>query len=168
MSDVSAIDSQSFLKSTSVAPGEIVLGMLTAFDSGSPLVSYMHSGYSQRVAVSAVALSPRDIGRQVALSFVSGDLQKPMVVGLIHGNHGELLDDCALTPTESVVESAAVHTFRVDGKKVVVTGDEEIVLQCGESSITLTKGGKIEIRGKYLVSRSTGVNRILGASVNVN
>jgi hypothetical protein len=158
--------SVSSLGGASVAPGEIVLGLLTAFDTdGRPLVTYLHSGYSQRAAVSAVALTPRDAGRQVALLFVNGDLQKPMVIGLIHGGFGETLDDCALLPAS---EPTIGQALRVDGKKVVVTGEEEIVLQCGESSITLTTAGKIEIRGKYLVSRATGVNRILGASVNVN
>lgn len=166
MSDVPAIDSQSFLNSASVAPGEIVLGMLTAFNAGNPLVTYRQSGYAQRVALSTVQLSERDVGRQVALLFVNGDLQRPIVVGLIHGGKEEMLDDCALLPTQAV--DAPPRTLSVDGKKVVVTGEEEIVLQCGESSIALTKNGKIEIRGKYLVSRATGVNRILGASVNVN
>jgi hypothetical protein len=168
MSDIPATESQSFLGSASVAPGEIVLGMLTSFNSGNPLVAYRQSGYAQRIAVSAVALSERDVGRQVALLFVNGDLQRPMIVGLIHGGQDEVLDDCALLPAQSAQESVVARALSVDGKKVVVTGEEEIILQCGESSITLTKAGKIEIRGKYLVSRATGVNRILGASVNVN
>ncbi|MES2673551.1 MAG: DUF6484 domain-containing protein [Pseudomonadota bacterium] len=63
---------------------------------------------------------------------------------------------------------APLETIHIDGKRVVIEGQEEVVLSCGESSITLTKAGKILIRGKYLVSRSSGVNRILGGSVQVN
>lgn len=59
-------------------------------------------------------------------------------------------------------------TTLVDGKKVVIEAKDEIVLKCGDASITLTKAGKIMIRGKYLLNRSTGVNRILGGSVQVN
>ena len=49
-----------------------------------------------------------------------------------------------------------------------VVADEEIVLSCGESSITLTRAGKILIRGKYVLSRSSGVNRIKGGSIQLN
>ncbi|MEW5071937.1 hypothetical protein AB1P14_09365, partial [Pseudomonas aeruginosa] len=38
----------------------------------------------------------------------------------------------------------------------------------GKASITLTRAGKVIIRGAYLSSRSTGVNRIKGGSVQIN
>jgi len=61
-----------------------------------------------------------------------------------------------------------VEDILIDGKKITFSAKEKIVLKCGESSITLTKAGKILIRGKYLLNRSTGVNRIMGGSVQVN
>jgi uncharacterized protein (DUF2345 family) len=66
----------------------------------------------------------------------------------------------------SVVDTGS--DVRVDGKKVVLEAQEEVVLKCGDASITLNKSGKISIRGKYILNRSTGVNRILGGSVQVN
>ena len=57
---------------------------------------------------------------------------------------------------------------KIDGDHVTLTAEKEIVLQCGKSSITLTKAGKIIIRGEYLLSRSTGVNKIKGGSVQIN
>jgi hypothetical protein len=56
----------------------------------------------------------------------------------------------------------------VDGKQVSIEGAEEVTFKCGKASITLTKSGKILIRGTYLLNRSTGVNRIMGGSVQVN
>jgi uncharacterized protein (DUF2345 family) len=56
----------------------------------------------------------------------------------------------------------------VDGEQVVIEGKKEIVLKCGKSSITLTRAGKVLIRGAYVLSRSSGVNRIKGGSVQVN
>ena len=44
----------------------------------------------------------------------------------------------------------------------------EIVLRCGESSITLTRAGKIILKGKYVSSHSAGVNRIKGGSIQIN
>ena len=43
-----------------------------------------------------------------------------------------------------------------------------MVLRCGKASITLTKAGKVLIEGSYVLSRSTGVNRIKGGSVQLN
>jgi hypothetical protein len=45
---------------------------------------------------------------------------------------------------------------------------EEIVLKCGEGSITLRKDGKIIIKGTHLLSRASGPNRIKGGSVQIN
>jgi hypothetical protein len=49
-----------------------------------------------------------------------------------------------------------------------VQAAEELVLRCGDASITLTRAGKIILRGTYLLSRSSGVNRIKGGSVQIN
>lgn len=62
-------------------------------------------------------------------------------------------------------ETAAATT---DGERLVLTAEREIVLQCGGASITLTRAGKIIIRGEYVVTRAAGVNRILGGSVQIN
>jgi len=112
------------------------------------------------------------IGRQVALLFASGDLRRPVIMGFIHNPLDELLENFSL-PVENIEASPTPHAasqdvVKVDGRQVVIEGQEEVVLKCGEASITLTKAGKIVIRGKYLLSRASGVNRILGGSVQVN
>ncbi|WP_185235821.1 DUF6484 domain-containing protein [Teredinibacter franksiae] len=68
-------------------------------------------------------------------------------------------------------EPEAPLTVKVDAdqeKKLFLEGKDEVVLKCGEASITLTRQGKVILRGKYILSRSSGVNRILGGSVQVN
>jgi hypothetical protein len=64
--------------------------------------------------------------------------------------------------------AAETVQVKVDGERLVFTGEKEIVLRCGEASITLTRAGKILLRGAYIVSRSTGVNRIKGGVVHIN
>jgi hypothetical protein len=49
-----------------------------------------------------------------------------------------------------------------------VSAEREIVLRCGDASITLTRAGKVIIKGRYVVSRSTGYNKIKGATVDIN
>lgn len=56
----------------------------------------------------------------------------------------------------------------VDGDQVVVEGRDEIVLRCGEASITLRRNGRVVVRGTYVETRSEGVNRIRGGAVQIN
>jgi hypothetical protein len=55
-----------------------------------------------------------------------------------------------------------------DGKRMLLSAQEEITLRCGQASITLTKAGKVLLSGDYVLSRSRGVNRIKGGSVQIN
>jgi hypothetical protein len=52
--------------------------------------------------------------------------------------------------------------------RLVLEAQREIVLKCGDASITLTRAGKIILRGTYVLSRSSGVNKIKGGSVQIN
>ena len=55
-----------------------------------------------------------------------------------------------------------------DGERLVVSAKEQLVLRCGKATITLSKAGKVLIEGTYISSRSSGVNRIKGGSVQLN
>jgi hypothetical protein len=59
-------------------------------------------------------------------------------------------------------------TALVDGQRVELRGEEEIVLRCGEASLTLRRDGRIVVRGTYVETRSKGVNRIKGGIVQIN
>jgi hypothetical protein len=59
-------------------------------------------------------------------------------------------------------------TTSVDGRRVTVSGKDEIVLKCGEASITLRRNGRIVIKGTYVETRAAGTNRIKGGSVQIN
>jgi hypothetical protein len=173
------------LQVNTLGVGEILIARLDAIDeSGRPLVSVSHiADFNLRPALATVPVLPQHIGRQVALMFTQGTVFQPVVIGFIHSPLDQVLD-VVLATTESGQASADelvftenlpernsgddVETLHIDGKRILLEGREEVVLRCGESSITLNANGKISIRGKYLLSRSTGVNRILGGSVQVN
>jgi hypothetical protein len=57
---------------------------------------------------------------------------------------------------------------RVDGQRIEIEGRDEIVLRCGEASITLRRNGRVVIRGVQVETRASGVNRIKGGSVAIN
>ena len=174
-----------------IAPGEIVIGVLAAInDQGQALVSFQeNSSADPAVAISTVALNQQQVGRQVALLFADGNLLKPVIMGLIHSPLDDMLESFEMLAEEGRRaadnhDSADKHKedpdanknpkltqaddVYLDGKRVVLEAREEVVFKCGDASITLTKAGKILIRGKYLLNRSTGVNRIMGGSVQVN
>lgn len=55
----------------------------------------------------------------------------------------------------------------VDGRLVVELA-QDVEIRCGAASILLTQSGKILIRGTHVCTRSSGLNKILGASVRIN
>ncbi len=136
---------------------EVILGRVVGLHSdGRALVEFPENPAREPApARSSVVLEERDVGREAALLFEGGDLAKPIVMGLIR------------TAAEDA-EREAPRPAELDGEKLVLTAEREIVLRCGEASLTLTRAGKILLRGKYLLSRSSGVNRIKGGSVQLN
>ena len=145
-----------FITQESVVVG-VIVGMN---EEGLPMVSFPGCLTEQGIiARTTVVFGRADIGRQVALLFEAGDTRKPMVIGRIQIPGAPVEDRARKTP---VVEAT------LDGERLVLSADREIVLKCGKASITLTRAGKIILRGAYLLNRSSGVNKIKGASVQIN
>jgi hypothetical protein len=69
---------------------------------------------------------------------------------------------------EPAPQSPQVLEADVDGKRVRIVGGDEIVLECGNASITLRRNGRVIIRGTYVETDSAGTNRIKGAAVRIN
>ena len=140
--------------------GGIVIGELIAMtdDGRTPLVLYPGQAGSAAVAArSVVDLQGAHIGKQVVLVFEAADPARPVVMGVLRGTEGWPLEQ---KPGQVEVD--------VDGERLTVTAREELVLRCGKASITLTRAGKVLIEGAYVSSRSTGVNRLKGGSVQLN
>jgi len=166
---------------SAVAPGEIVIGTLVAIDKeGQPFVDFSGnvSDHSLK-AMATLGLTQTNIGRQVALLFANGNLKNPVIMGMIHSPLQEILERFKQSQVEEQIESKArgrveqesglkVDDVRIDGEKITFEAKEKIVLTCGESSIILTKNGKISIRGKNLLNRATGTNQIKGGTIQVN
>ncbi|RDH83862.1 MAG: hypothetical protein DIZ80_06930 [endosymbiont of Galathealinum brachiosum] len=156
---------------TKIAPesGTVFIGTVKEIDDqGAALVDFPDNPEDVAIkALSTVSITKQHISRQVAILFNGGDFKQPVIMGLIHSPLDSVLETFELSQDTPEAETD-IGDALVDGKRVVIEGKEEIVLKCGEASITLTKAGKILIRGKYLLNRSSGVNRIMGGSVQVN
>jgi len=102
-------------------------------------------------------------GRSVLIVFENSDPGLPIIIDTMHSMLDEITE-----ATEVELENEKPEDVLIDGRRITFDAEEEIVLRCGKSSLTLTKAGKILIRGAYLLSRSSGVNRIKGGSVQIN
>jgi type VI secretion system secreted protein VgrG len=77
------------------------------------------------------------------------------------------------THTETIKKDTVMNvqegslTIQVDNQFIQVSAKQHIILQVGDSSITLTPDG-IEIKGKTISTVSTGTTQITGAPVRVN
>ena len=143
-------------------PPGVMIGSLRGFvESGAPLVDFSGNCAENPIeAKTTVELLEKHIGSEVVLMFEGGDPQKPIILGVVHP---------PATPADSASASQAKPVeVKLDGQRLVLSADQEIVLRCGQASITLTRAGKVLIRGAYLLSRSSGVNRIKGGSVQIN
>jgi hypothetical protein len=145
----------------------VVVGTLVGIsDVGEPLVEHALRLDSKRPtpARSTVPWDHGQIGRPVVLAFERGDPRSPIILGI-------LVQPSDSRPGPEDSRSGGTQTtvaVERDGEQLVLTAEREIVLRCGEASITLTRAGKILLRGTYLLSRSSGVNRIKGGSVQIN
>jgi hypothetical protein len=97
------------------------------------------------------------IGSSVLLVFEHGDWALPIVIGVLGGAIGWPDPD---KPARVEVDA--------DGRRMLVSAKEELVLRCGEASITLTKAGKVLIRGTYVLTHASGRNRVCGGSIELN
>lgn len=141
----------------------VTIGRLVAADpERGPVVDFAmnHSGAGV-VARTIVALRQEQVGSELALVFEDGEWTRPIIVGVMQEWNAPV------TQRLGSIEPAMIEV-KHDEDSLVLTAAKEITLQCGKASITLTSAGKLLLRGAYLLSRSSGVNRIKGGSVQIN
>ena len=105
-------------------------------------------------------------GRSAVLAFEEGDASRPLLLGIV-GNVGHvgIVDE---PPQPQSTAPAFEVEADADGRRVRLVAREEIALQCGESSITLKRNGRVVIRGSYIETYASGTNRIKGGAVRIN
>lgn len=113
-------------------------------------------------ARTTVDLHGEDIGHEVVVILDRADPRRPIVIGRIRGDRA--------SRTHVAGDANAVSTVEIesDGRRVLLRAAEQLVLRCGQASITLTRAGKVLVQGTYVSSRSSGVNRIKGGSIQLN
>lgn len=98
--------------------------------------------------------------QQAVLVFEEGDALRPIVTGLVQ--------PLTIMKQTQVQFSEKLSEARLDGKRLTFEAAEEIVLRCGQASLILRKNGAVQLKGAYVLTHSSGVNRIRGGSVQIN
>ena len=140
----------------------IVTGTLTGFvDDATPLVAV--DGRPALAARTVVNVQFHHIGETVAVQFERGDPALPVVMGIV-----KTATPSGVSETLALLTTAQPLAATMDEDNLVLTAKRRITLQCGRASISLDDKGNVEIRGTYVLSRSSGQNRIKGSSVSLN
>jgi hypothetical protein len=140
------------------APASAYTATLRGFDSeGRPMVSGLYQESGDIVhARTTVPLVPEWIGASVVVLCENNDIKRPIIVGVLQQARPQVCPP----PFQLSVQA--------DGERYVISAEHELILRCGKASITLTRAGKVLIRGAYVLSHSSGVNRVKGGSVQIN
>ena len=113
--------------------------------------------------ISVELIKDEYVGREVLVVFPEGNTDIPVIIALMENPIDQLVS-LEIEDDEKKQEK----DFKIDGKQVTIEAENEIVMKCGKASILLRNDGKIIIKGTHLLSRSSGPNRIKGASVGIN
>jgi hypothetical protein len=133
-----------------------VRGILSGLNArGEPLVDFCGNIAGHAVlAVTTVPVRAEDVGKEAILLFEDGDAARPLLIGVV------------LPPSPS--QEVRVLDIKLDGRSIVMSAEHDISIRCGEASISLTRAGKVIIKGTSLLSKSAGPNRIKGGCIQLN
>lgn len=100
------------------------------------------------------------LGLPVLLMLERGDSALPVIVGIVR--HSLIPEKTGPAAPDKGLAA------RVDGHNVLIHATNEILLECGRSSILLRRDGKVILKGTQIVSRASGRHKIKGATVQIN
>lgn len=123
-------------------------------DGGAPMPVRLVEGLDR-----ARLSRPDHEGREVLLLFEEGSPDRPVVLALMEAPD---------SPETARVLEPVPRDALVDGERVVIEADREILLRCGKGQIHIRADGTVVVRGTRLLSRSSGVNKIKGGAVQIN
>lgn len=145
------------------------VGRLVALDDEArPLVSFA-DGPDQPVVARVATAEPCPTDNAlharpaVLLVFENGDPRQPVIVGFVREGFAPVPESQQLALT-----TERGRSMELNGRVLIFEGQEEIVLRCGQGSITLRADGQIVLKGTRLTSRASQTNKIRGASVQIN
>jgi len=158
------------LRATSDSSHRLEFGEILAIDDDGRARVRVAGGADVAVARSALGEAARVgdgnqdlVGASVLVLLENDDPALPIIVGVVRER---VRPDPQVAQVE--LDLGANRDVLVDGRRVVLDAQQEIVLRCGKSTIVLQRDGKVLVRGAHVVSRSSGPNKIKGSSISLN
>lgn len=111
-----------------------------------PCRAWLASHVNHRALLDAIKRSA-----EALIDFIDGDPKQPVILALLCDRLGK---HAGLSAPEE--------------PHLTLRAGENLSLECGQSSITLTREGRVSIRGTLVHSESSGPVKIKGAYVEVN
>jgi len=150
--------------------GQLIGRIVRVGDDGVAWVTFPGCPESVAVAARSTLDAPAShtakpdalVGAKVLLVFEDADPSLPIICGIVRER---------VQPSAAVVAlglDSPAKDVVVDGRQLVLDAQQQILLRCGKSSILLRRDGKIEIRGRELLSRASGANKIKGGTIDLN
>lgn len=175
MNMLSQVAAEASTNATQSGHSGLLIGKVISINSqGNPMLAYDEQTKAKPVeALTTVPLTPASIGQDVAVSFAQNQGGTPIVMGVIRRVLDDVLNlDVSKTPSSTEFETENANNQKpeilVDGNKLELSAAEEITLRCGKASITLTKAGKILIKGEHMLNRTSGSYKIKSGSIQLN
>jgi len=160
-----------------VASPSVALATLVGVDPKGRVVVALDGGAARVVASVSSHVDPIELRRAIAAqrqvvvavaragarASARPPVRPPVIIGLVE-------DRIAARGKEAVgaADGAPELDARVDGRRVRLVAEEEIVLECGKASITLRRNGRVVVRGTHVQTDSDGANLVRGAQVRIN
>jgi hypothetical protein len=154
--------------------GILLVGQLTEIREGRALVRY--AGGPDQNIFARIATTEFDepdlrvLPCAVLLMLEDGDPLRPIIIGAVRETFPANASPPLVPHSRPATAAPATEnrSLVLDLDRLVIEGRDEVVLRCGQGSITLRADGKIVIKGTQLVSRASDTNKIRGASVQIN
>ena len=133
-------------------PGLTVVTIVGVNDDGQPVVR-VGTGEGREAVARTVWMRDRPDwgacrGLRAVVGFEEGHGEQPILLGLLDAPP-------AGDPLSVERSTGRPEVLRLESEK-------ELVLECGKAKVVLRADGRVSILGGYVVSRSSGVNKIKG------
>jgi hypothetical protein len=155
-------------------PGVVPASIEGVDTDGQPLISWEGSPSPQPAYAVAWMGQPIDWsacrGLRAIIAFESSDDSRPVILGLLDAPPPVELVSVPIEVEPAPAEDELVTSEdQAENPEVLnIESEKELILQCGKAKIALRADGRVMIMGGYVLSRSTGVNKIKGGSVHIN
>jgi hypothetical protein len=153
-----------FRNTNTSAPNDFCIGRIVRIEASGQVLVDFPGNPSSPVKARLIAGTPLgdslEDNASVLLVFENGNPALPIILGIVHDTRNPV--------REVALEVERPKDAIIDGEKIIFDAKDEIVLKCGESTVSLYKDGRIIIKGVQITSRASKVNKIKGAAILIN